>query len=320
MKKMLFWPALLLAFFASMQLAGCAYGLLGKKTTQALDTTITASVAKLRTDAVLTINQTRDSLLNFLRYNSRQEAHDLSVGLLQGTIGYLDAPENRDNLAHFLDSVITHSTSAARVQMLQFKNDLLGPETSGQVRSLLHNAMQELVLHPADNLLTLALSNGTQRQLNQLLSMIIPAALNDSAIGQIGKLRSVLLGYNMKKDIAGWVDTALFVANRRLDSTLRPTIHSIVDENTSTIKKYAGSIITGLIILAIIVGLVIYFVQHKKVLLNKSMLHQVAVQIERLKSSDPSRYEQLTASIQEAMQNNQLEGVMNRFLKEERIS
>jgi hypothetical protein len=317
MEKKLFWPALLLAL---PLLEGCAYGILGKKTTQTLDTSITASVAKLRTDAVQTINETRDTLLNFLRYNSEKEAHDLSVGLLQGTIGYLDAPENRDNLAHFLDSVITHSTSAARVQMMLLKNDLLGAETAGQVRTLLRGAMQELVLHPADNLLTLALSNGTQRQLNQLLSMIIPAALNDSAIGQIGKLRSVLLGYNMKKDIAGWVDTALIVANRRLDSTLRPTIHSIVDENTSTIKKYAGSIITGLIVLAIIIGLVIYFIQHKKVLLNKSMLHQVAVQIERLKSSDPNRYEQLTGSIKEAMQNNQLEGDMNRFLKEERIS
>jgi hypothetical protein len=50
------------------------------------------------------------------------------------------------------------------------------------------------------------------------------------------------------------------------------------------------------------------------------MLHHVAVQIERLKSSDPNRYEQLTGSIKEAMQNNQLEGDMNRFLKEERIS
>jgi len=204
--------------------------------------------------------------------------------------------------------------------LIEFKNQLLGKESIDQVRQLLRTIMQELIVHPTENLLTIALSDTPRQQLNKLLRMVIPAIINDSAIGQIGKLREVLLGYNMKKDIAGWVDTALYVTNARLDSPLRKTINSIVDQNTSTIKKNAVPIIIGLIILAIVIGLVIYWVQHQKVQLNQSMLQQVTMKIEELKTIDPARYTQLTASIQQAMLNHELEHHMNSFLKERKIS
>jgi hypothetical protein len=310
----------ILGAFALVLLSGCNYGILGKKPTQAvdkLDSSVVGSINQAKTDAIQLLTQTRDTLLDFLNFRTEKEAHDISVGLLKGTIGYL---AHRDRLARLLESIIDHAGSAAREQLIAFKNDLLGPQSIDQIRQLLRTVMHELILRPADNLLTIALSNTTREQLNKLLRMVIPAILNDSAIGQIAKLRNVLLGYNMKKDIAGWVDTALYVANARLDSPLRKTINSIVDQNTSTIRKDAVPIIIGLGILAIIIGLVVYWVQHKKVELNQSMLQQVTMKIEDLRTIDPDRYKQLTTSIQQAMLNHELEHHMNSFLKERKIS
>jgi len=307
-------------------LTGCSNGIFGKNGVSAinhavgavnqLDTTLGRSVV----NATNIVNCTRDSLLFFLRYNSASVAHDFSMALLKGTIGFLDDPANRDALAHFLDSIITHTASPIRRQLILFRDSLFDQVFITHTQQLLRGIMQELVVRPTSNLLDLLTNDTRLGQLHKLLYMIIPSVLNDSSIAQIGKLRSALLGLQLKKDIAGWVDTALYVANRRLDSTLRPTIHSIVDENTSTIRKNAGWIIAGLSILAIIIGLVIYFVQHKKVMLNKRMLHYVTLQIENMKDTDKGKYDELTTKIQRTMQNHQLEGQLNKFLKEERIS
>jgi len=307
-------------------LTGCSNGIFGKNgvhsinqavgSVNQLDKTISHSVD----EASATVVSTRDSLLYFLRYNSATVAHDVSMALLKGTIGYLDDPGNRDALAHFLDSIITHTASPIRRQLILFRDSLLDEVFIRRTQQLLRGIMQELVVRPTANLLDMLTNDTRRQQLSNLLGMVIPSILNDSSIRQISKLRSALLGLDMKKDIAGWVDTALYVANRRLDSTLRPTIHSIVDENTSTIRKNAGWIITGLSIMAIIIGLVIYFVQHKKVMLNKNMLHYVTLQIEQMKDTDKGKYDELTTKIQRTMQNHQLEGQLNKFLKEERIS
>lgn len=304
-------------------ISGCGYGIIGKKTTAAiqhLDKDVNTSIGLGRDTVVKYFVQTRDSLLNYLRMNSLQEAHDLSIGLLQGTVGYLDEPANRDRLALLFDSLITHAGAAARVQLIKFKDDLLDDRFIAQVRALLRGVMNELIQNPVGNLLNVALSDHTRRQLDYLLQMIVPAILNDSAIGQLGKLKNVLLGVNMKKDIASWTDTMMVVANERLDHTFRPTIKSIVEENSGVIRRNAGWIITGLCILVIVVSLAVFFIQQKRVNLSKSLLHQVTVQIENLKQEDRNSYNLLTNNIHQAMLNHELEGKMSGFLRENGIS
>src|ERR1700722_5078651 len=212
---------LLVIFILTTQLVACDYGLIGKKTAAKvdnLDATVATTVDKARDSVMDYLVKTRVELLNYLRNNSTKEAHDLSVGIMQGVIGYLDSAQNRDNLALFFDSVITHVGSAARMQLIGFKDQLLDPVFIGQTQVLLRGIMRELLIHPADNLLNLALADHTRNQLDKMLQMAIPALLNDRAIDQVARVRNTLLGQNMKRDIASWVDTALLVANFRLDS------------------------------------------------------------------------------------------------------
>lgn len=308
---------------ASGLLTSCASGIFGKNTVAAvnkLDDNVVKSLAQLQDTVNKDVTSTRDEIFDFLRNHSEKEAHDISVGLLEGTIGYLDDPQNCDCLAQCLESLINHAGTAARSQLIQFKDELLDPIFIRQSRQFLNGIVQELLLHPTENLLNLALSDRTRNQLARMLRMLIPAVLNDSAIGQIGKLRNVLLGDNMKRDIASWVDTSLVVANYRLDSTLRPTIDRIVKDNGGVIRRYAGAIISGLIVLTIIIGLVVYWVKNRQVSQYQTMLNDVTLQIEGLRNSDPARYQQLTGDIQRSMLSKGLEGQLNRFLKDRHIS
>jgi hypothetical protein len=311
-----------IALLLVTQLVSCEYGLLGKGTAgkvDSVDKTVTGIVGHAQDSVLRYLVKTREELFDFLRNSSNQEAHDLSLGILQGVVGYLDSAQNRDYLAQFIDSIITHTAGSVSRQLIRFKDQLLDPVFVTQTQSLLRGIMRELVLNPADNLLTLVLSDRTRIQLNKMLEMIVPAILNDKAIDQVARLRSALLGAAMKKDIASLVDTALVVANFRLDSTLRPTIHSIVDENTSTLRKNAGWIIAGLAALAIVIGFVIYFVQRKKVLTYRSMLRQVSVQIERMNKTGALSHDQLTSQIKDGMVSAGLEPTMSQFLDEEHI-
>jgi hypothetical protein len=292
--------------------SNCANTLLGKKGV--------AAVNSLDYDVVTLVQKTRDSIMDYLRFSSEKQAHDLSVGLLEGTIGYLDSARNREAFGQLLTTIISSSGSAARNELIQFKDQLIDDHTVLQVQKLLRTVMQEVVENPSRNLLTTALGQHSRDNLQQLLYMVIPSVLNKDAVTQIGSLREVLLGYSMKKDIASIVDTALIVADTELSMRFRGTIKSIVNDNTSWVKKDADGIIIGLIILAIIVGGVIYFVQHRKAALNLDMVRQVATQIEEMGQTNPAQYQDLTRDIQKAMRSRGLEGRMNTFLKSEGIS
>jgi len=309
-------------FLIVIMLGGCGYGIVGKKTTAAIDDlqkNVVKAVDTTRDHIMQYLVNSRDSIFDFLRLNSQKEANDLSIGILQGTIGYLDDPVNRDRLSLFLDSLITHAGSAARIQLIQFKNELLDQQFVAQVQNLLRGVMRELILHPADNLLTIILSDKTRIQLQRMLTMIVPAILNDSAIRQIDKLRGTLVGVNLKRDIALLVDTALIVVDTNLNHRLRPTIKSIVEENTSFVRKNATWLLVAVGAIGIIVALIVYYIQRRKVKLNQDMLQQVTLQVERMREKGPQDYVSLKTNIKEAMQDHNLESEMHRFLTERHI-
>jgi hypothetical protein len=312
----------LIVFSLLLQLTACNYGIFGKGTAGKIDSvnkTLKTVVGHAQDSVLDLVMKTREEIFDYLKNSSTKEAHDLSLGIMQGTIGYLGDSANRDYLAHFIDSIITHTAGATSRQLIQFKDQLLDPVFIRQTQSLLRGIMQELVLHPTDNLLTLVLSDRTRVQLDKMLEMIVPAVLNDKAIEQVSKLRGALLGPAARKDVALLLDTVLRVANYRLDSTLRPTIHSIVDENTSTFKKNAGWIIAALGALVIITGLVVYFVQRRKVMETREMLRQVTVQIERMNKTGALSHAELTSNIKDAMDTAGLEPKMNQFLDKEHV-
>jgi len=309
-------------FLIVIMLGGCGYGIVGKKTTAAIDDlqkNVVKAVDTTRDHIMQYLVNSRDSIFDFLRLSSQKEANDLSIGILQGTIGYLDDPVNRDRLSLFLDSLITHAGSAARIQLIQFKNELLDQQFVAQVQNLLRGVMRELILHPADNLLTIILSDKTRIQLQRMLTMIVPAILNDSAIRQIDKLRGTLVGVNLKRDIALLVDTALIVVDTNLNHRLRPTIKSIVEENTSFVRKNATWLLVAVGAIGIIVALIVYYIQRRKVKLNQDMLQQVTLQVERMREKGPQDYVSLKTNIKEAMQDHNLESEMHRFLTERHI-
>jgi hypothetical protein len=311
-----FWPVLLLPM---LLFSGCAHTLLGSDGVKAVNK-LDKNVVGEAQNVLGEVHKTREEILDYLKFNSEKQAHDLSVGLLEGTIGYLDSEQNRKDLGQLLNTIIESSGSAARVELIKFKDELIDDYTVGQVQKLLRAVMQELIDNPSKNLLNLALGKTTRDNLQQMLYMIIPAILNKDAIGQIGSLRETLLGYDMKKDIASLVDTALIVADTNLSVRFRGTIKSIVDDNTSWIKKYGGWVIGALAGLVILVGGVVYFVQHKQAAMNLDMVRQVSTEIEELNRSNPAVYQELTNNIQSAMRSRGLEGRMNTFLKKEHIS
>lgn len=304
-------------------LTGCANGIVGKKTNaniQALDTNLNNSVEKIRNSVIAALNQSRDSVVDYLKYSTRSTSRDICIGILEGTIGWLDAPESRDRLALFIDSLVTHTGGSARTQLIAFRDSLLSKRFIGQIKSLLNGVMQEVVLDPSEQLVNFALSDHTRRQLDSLLEMVIPAVLNDRGLTQIEKLRHILLGANMKKDIAALIDTSMWVVNARLDSPLRKTINGIVNDSTDSVKKNAYPIMWSLIAAAILIGLVVFFIQQYRLNQKKKMLYYITNEIEKFRKVDEGHFHILTANIRQTMLDNQLESSLSKMLVEEGIN
>jgi len=312
--------------------AGCNYGVFGKKMAPVithLDNTLDKSVGSTvgaidnaRADILNTLNVTRDTIFDFLKNHTEKEAHDISVGILEGTIGYLDQKENRQALADWLEAIINSTVGPLREQLITLRNQLIDPKATKNLRILLKGIMQDLVLDPTASLLNIALGDKTRGNLDRMLRMLIPAVLNDSAISQIGKLRDTLLGFGMKKQIAGLVDTALLVANGRLENPLGKTIAKIVDDNTRRISNTALLIIValGLGIVLLVFGA---YLLRQKVKQREDMLSQVTLQIEQMNKPGTelqNQYNVLTKSIATAMATRNLEVEMNKFLKDRNIS
>jgi hypothetical protein len=312
--------------------AGCNYGVFGKKMApvithldntlgKSVDTTVRV-IDKARADVLNTLNATRDTIFDFLKNHSEREAHDISVGILEGTIGYLDQKENRQALADWLEAVINSTVGPVREQLITLRNQLIDTNATKNLRLLLQGIMKDLVLNPTASLLNIAIGDKTRGNLDRMLRMLIPAILNDSAIGQIAKLRDTLLGFSMKKQIAGLVDTALLVANGRLDSPIGKTISKIVDDNTHRISNAAWLIIIalGLGILAMAFGA---YLLRQRIKQREDMLTQVTMQIEQMNKPGTelqNQYKDLTKSIAHAMATRNLEVQMNKFLKDRNIS
>jgi hypothetical protein len=275
-------------------------------------------------DINLTINNTRDKVLSFLKDSSATTLHDISVGLLSGTIGYLDRPQNRDSLALFFDSIIVHTVGPTRMQLISFRDSLVSPYFVKQVRSLLQGIMNELLINPSENLLTFILSPHMQGQVNSLLRMIIPALINDSAITQIDKLRSSLLGYKMRSDVALLVDTSLGVLNYRLKNSLRPSIDSIAKESAEIISKDAKddtkTITWYLIGLAFAIALFALGFQLFKSYQKKKLLYYLTAEIEKFRNVDEDKFHVLTGNIHQTMLDQRLEGTLSKMLVNEGIN
>jgi hypothetical protein len=302
---------------------GCANGIVGKNTNaniHALDTTLAHAVSGIRDSVVLVVNNSRNAVFDYLKNNTGATSRDISIGILKGTIGWLDSTGNRDALALFIDTLITHTGGAARRQLIAFRDSLFSLTFISRIRSLLHGVMQEAILNPSEDLVNFALSDHFRRQLDSLLEMVIPAILNDRGLTQIAKLRSILLGPEMKKDIASLIDTSMLVINSRLDSPIRKTIDGIVTDNTDTVRKNAYPIMYSLIAAAILIGLGVFFIQQYRLNQKKKILYYLTTEIEKFRNVDEGKFHVLTGNIRQTMLDQQLEGSLSKLLTEEGVN
>lgn len=302
-------------------MAGCANGILGKKGVGAVNG-LTGAVNTTTTKVTDVVTQTRNQILAYLKDSAGVTSREITMGVLQGTIGYLDDSANRVLLMQFIDDLITHAVGPAREQLIELKDSLLDQKFVAQVSSLAHNLMHELVLEPSRDLVqNVVLGKTTREGLEALLRMPIPAILNDSAIRQICKLRECLLGLGLKRDIAGLLDTALWVANRRLDTPLRKTIVSIVKESSDAIKHQANDILYVIIGGVILISLIIFALQWWLLYKRKRMMFYITNEIEKFrKTSGEQNFQQLTGQIRATMLDKRLEGDLRRFLYKEGIN
>ena len=304
-------------------LTGCANGIVGRNTNaniKALDTTLASAVGKIRDSVILVVNKSRDGVFDYLKTGTESTSRDICIGVLKGTIGWLDAPENRDRLALLVDSLITHAGGSARFQLIAFRDSLLSEKFILRIRSLLRGVMQEVILNPSEELVNFALGDHTRRQLDSLLEMVIPAVLNDRGLAQIEKLRHILLGAAMKRDIAALIDTSMLVVNNRLDSPIRKTINSIVNDSTDSVRRNAYPIMYSLIAAAILIGLAVFFIQQYRLNQKKKILYYLTNEIEKFRKVDEGKYKTLTGNIRQTMLDNQLESSLSKILVEEGIN
>ena len=303
---------------------GCANGIVGKNTNKNiadLNTTVR------QTDSTLSrlITDSRNDVLNYVKDSTRKTTRDISMGILEGTIGYVDDSVNRKNLIELIDQLIDHAGGHTRVQLITLRDSLINQRFIDHVSRLAHGLMHELIVQPGTDLLNVVLGQTTRRNLDALLRMPIVALVNDSAIGQIGKLRDALLGPGMKRSIAGLVDTALIALNARLDTPLRHTIVDIVQQASKKVgdegKKDVNSILYVIIGGIILIAVVLFVLQQLKLREKKRMLYCVTREIEDFrKTNTEANFQQLTGHIRDRMLDEGLEGKLRKFLYETGIN
>ena len=315
---------LLIARYASFAIivitlaSGCANGLIGKNTNKnidALNTTVR------QTDSTLSrlITDSRSDVLDYIKNGTRKTTRDLSIGILEGTIGYVDDSVNRNNLIQLVDGLIDHAVGHSRTQLIALRDDLINQHFIDQISKLAHSLMHELIIQPGTDLLSVVLGSRTRKDLDAFLRMPIVALLNDSAIGQIGKLREGLLGTGMKRSIAGLVDTALLTLNARLDTPLRHTIVSLAQQASQKVgdegKKDVNSILYVIIGGIVLIAVVLFVLQQLKLREKERMLYYVTREIEDFrKTNTEANFQELTGHIRDRMLDEGLEGKLRKFL------
>jgi hypothetical protein len=313
-----------IAVFVATLATGCANGLIGKNTNKniaALNTTVRqtdSTVSRLITDS-------RGDILDYIKNGTRKTTRDISIGILEGTIGYVDDSANRRNLIALIDELIDHAGSHSRAQLIAFRDELINQHFIDQVSRLAHELMRELIVQPGTDLINVVLGSTTRKHLDAILRMPIVALLNDSAIGQIGKLRDVLLGIGMRRNIAGLVDTALVTLNARLDTPLRHTIIDIVQQASKKVgqegKNDVNSILYVIIGGILLIAIVMFVLQQLKLRQKNQMLYSVTREIEDFrKTNTEANFQQLTGQIRERMLDQGLEGKLRKFLYETGIN
>jgi hypothetical protein len=312
--RLAMYPALLLL------LAGCANGIVGKNTNKNIQA-LNGTVNKTVTTVSDLITKSRGDILDYLKDSTRSTSRGIFMGILEGTIGYLDDPTNRKQLMHFIDDLIAHAVEPAREQLIEFKDSLLDHRFVGQLSGLAHNLMHELLVQPSTDLLHLVLDKRTRDGLDALLRIPIPAILNDSAIIQIGKLRDTLLGPGMRNDLAGLADATLWVINKRLDTPLHQTIVSIVEDSAKKGRRQADQILYLVIGGVILVSLIIFAFQRYLLYKRGQVLFYVTNEIEKFRTTaGEADFQKLTGQIRKTMLDKRLEGNLRQFLYKEGIN
>jgi hypothetical protein len=307
-----------------VSLSGCAYGVLGKRTVEGikdLNSAENAALNRSRDSLVSFLLGARRDVFNYLDSGAGRTAHNVSVGLLQGSIEALSDSGSRDMLARFFDSIITHAGSSSRIQLTIFKDSLLSDATIYRLRILLQSVMHELVVRPSENLLNMALSDHTRRQSELMLRMVVPAVLNDSTLRQLSKLRTVMLGPDTRNEIADILDAGMKVIDRHLKDSIGNTVVDIVKQSSGAIKKDAYGIFSVIGVVLLVIGVLMFILyQHYRMYKNRKLLYYLTAEIERFREVDEKMFHKLTENIRRSMMDKRMEKMLSEFLLDEKIN
>lgn len=233
----------------------------------------------------------------------------------------------RENLKHFLDSVITAfgaktttTLGALRDSLLNDKwhsfaqlliEDITGSKTKTNLSALVETAagdatkkrLQALI----DNALKTLFSENTHAQIEKLREELIGARTKEN----IGYLRNELLNETTKAALAGIVDSAML----RIAYRMKHDVGDAVNTNASFIQKYASRI---LMIAGGVAALIIWLVWRNRQKYLK-LVTVLTSQINSVKDKDKNVYEDLTSNIKDRAVQAGVEPALRKILAENNL-
>jgi len=223
-----------------------------------------------------------------------ERADSAGANLIAGIQRELIQTQNRQALAAYLDSVLAPVLCSIKALPPQLVDSILNHETLLWVDSLRETVIGEKL---KSNLRQIQrdVVGRSKKDVLQILDRIhhdMNGYLSDSTREKVALLRNELLGDETRIAIAAIMDT---VRNHLIDSSLvklRSELKGSVDENGSTIKKYAIQIIVAIGIIAVAIILLVWY---KKTRYEK-MVTLLTKQINAIPDQDI--YDKVTGKIQ----------------------
>ena len=214
-------------------------------------------------------------------------ADSIGYNLINGAENRFAGEQSKEQLAYFLDSIISVAGLSANRQVKALRDSMLSDKTQAWVRQLMENLAGDSTKLKLAALRNELLGDATAIKLKQLAGDIMKGILNDSTNAKLAKIRDTLLGAQTNYLIKNIVDTAMTAFSQRLKNDINPT----VQENVSFIKKYATGLLTTLGALA--VGIILLVWRNRERYLKMTTL--LAAQIHDI--PDQKSYDELTSRI-----------------------
>lgn len=249
-----------------------------------------------------------------------------SIGgnIVAGAQNQLTDSAFRENLKHFLDSVITAFGAKTNTTLGELRDSLLNDKWHSFAQLLVEDITGNKTKTNLAALVETAAGNATQKKLQALIDNALKTLFSENTHAQIEKLREELVGARTKENIglirnellnettkaalAGIVDSAMLVIAYRM----KHDVGDAVNTNVSFIQKYASRI---LMIAGGVASLIIWMVWRNRQKYLK-LVTVLTSQINSVQDKDKTVYEDLTNNIKDRAVQAGVEPALRKILAE----